>query len=177
MKIVFLDIDGVLNSWKLWKKLGHAQQDLVVVDMDNYLDPEAIDLLNKLTDATGASIVVSSSWRRAYLGEPQGLTRLADMLKGHGIKAPIIGMTPAKDNAVRNIRGKEIQAWLDCTPLKVDAFVILDDDSDMGRLSNKLVKTTMVDGLRIDHVEEAIKVLGALPSTDADAPKKEGDDD
>jgi hypothetical protein len=35
----------------------------------------------------------------------------------------------------------------------------------------------MVDGLRIDHVEDAIKILGALPSTDASEPKKEDDND
>lgn len=167
MKIVFLDIDGVLNSHKLMKKMAHQDYDL-----DDLIDPEAVSLLNQLTDATGASIVVSSSWRRAYLGQPQGLTRLIALLKDrHGIKAPIIGMTPAKDNALRNVRGKEIQAWLDCAPVTVDSFIIIDDDSDMGRLSNKLIKTTMVDGLRIDHVEEGIRRLGAIPSTDEPDPK------
>ena len=149
------------------KKMAHQDYDL-----DDLIDPEAVSLLNQLTDATGASIVVSSSWRRAYLGQPQGLTRLIALLKDrHGIKAPIIGMTPAKDNALRNVRGKEIQAWLDCAPVTVDSFIIIDDDSDMGRLSNKLIKTTMVDGLRIDHVEEGIRRLGAIPSTDEPDPK------
>ena len=173
MKIVFLDIDGVLNSHKLMKKMGHEDYDL-----DDLIDPDAVSLLNNRTDATGASIVVSSSWRLNYLGQPQGLTRLCALLKDrHGIKAPIIGMTPEKRNALRNVRGKEIQTWLDCAPVQVDDFIIIDDDSDMGRLRNKQIKTSMIDGLRIDHVEEGIRRLGAIPSTDASVPKKEGDDD
>ena len=48
MKIIFLDIDGVIST----EKSHYA------------LDKDACDLLGKIIDATDAKIVISSSWRR-----------------------------------------------------------------------------------------------------------------
>ena len=49
MKVIFLDVDGVLNSQQLFEKSEDAQ--LISVDEEN------IKNLKKIVDATGAKIV------------------------------------------------------------------------------------------------------------------------
>ena len=58
MKVIFLDVDGVLNSQQLFEKSEDAQ--LISVDEEN------IKNLKKIVDATGAKIVLSSSWRYGW---------------------------------------------------------------------------------------------------------------
>jgi hypothetical protein len=63
-------------------------------------------------------------------------------------------------------RGQEIQAWLDGAPrygIEVESFVILDDDSDMVHLADRLVKTSFETGLLDEHVDRAIAMLVAAP--------------
>ena len=55
-KIVFLCIDGVLNSEEYFNKCFSSDN---VCD----LDPDAINRLIKFLDDTNAKIVISSSWR------------------------------------------------------------------------------------------------------------------
>lgn len=61
MKVIFLDIDGVLNSNDWYVKTrgigGYNGGDV---------DPKCIELINDLIDATGAKIIMSSSWRSDY---------------------------------------------------------------------------------------------------------------
>ena len=58
-KIVFLDIDGVLNSEEWFDKCFNSDY---ICDSD--IDPDAINRLIKFLDDTNAKIVLSSSWRR-----------------------------------------------------------------------------------------------------------------
>lgn len=70
-KFIFLDIDGVMNSnlfysertqdkrYNDWIK-EHPQR---IAWNACDIDPRAVERLNRLTDATGAKIVVSSTWR------------------------------------------------------------------------------------------------------------------
>ena len=56
-------------------------------------------------------------------------------------------------------RGIEIQRWLNETKYEIESFVILDDDSDMLHLSEKLVKTKGTRGLTEKEAKEAIDML------------------
>ena len=145
-KVVFLDIDGVLNSGKYITQCPDFD------DPAQQLDPAAIARLNIITDMAGAVIVVSSTWRLAFHGD---LEKLQDCMKSYHIKAPVIGMTPNKPNAVRNRRGKEIQKWID-DHHEIDKFVIIDDDSDMGKLGQYQIKTLFEDGLQDQHIAQAV---------------------
>lgn len=154
MKIIFLDIDGVLNSEEWFKK------------RKNYdIDPEKVELLKEIVDRTGAQIVLSSTWRT--LGEnlengkqhPQ-YTYLIECLKK--FKLQILDHTPYLSNA----RPKEIKEWIDEHGGKENiAFVSLDDDfpsfwyKKYG-LENCLVKTSFyTGGLKREDVEKAVKIL------------------
>lgn len=151
MKILFLDVDGVLNSLLFFRT--RPRSDYL---SDDRLDLQAIERLNRITDETGAKIVVSSTWRLPYVWNNQ-LAMLIVALQKTGIKGEIIGMTP--DHQTQYGRGGEIQDWMNNCGLQIDSFVILDDDSDMDHLTNHLVQTKFVDGLQDNHVEAAIKIL------------------
>jgi len=150
VRLVFLDIDGVLNSMQFILKMQGL--------FDNpahQIDPDAVKRLNRLTDATGAFIVVSSTWRLPFVIFNQ-IDQLKELMASHGITAPVLGATP---NTNGN-RGSQIQLWLNDHPdLDVGSFIILDDDSDMGDLTSRLVKTKFDDGLQDSHVAQAIALL------------------
>ena len=73
IKVVFLDFDGVLNSKEFFKSPRHEESEA------GALDPEAIARLNRLLAATGAVVVISSSWRHGYT-----VGALASMLESRG---------------------------------------------------------------------------------------------
>lgn len=144
MKIIFLDIDGVLNSVSYFKSINDLG------DPDDRLDPTAVALLNKIIQATDAKIVISSSWR---LGK--SISQLQNVFDKHCIIGTIIGLTTDDYNS----RGIQIQQWIDNSNLIIDSFIILDDDNDMCHLNNHLIKTCVKDGLTIDCVSLAISKL------------------
>lgn len=142
-RVVFLDIDGVLNShaYFITQQLG------TLMDV---LDPAAVLRLDALARRSGARVVISSSWR-----VKRPLDRLSAMLREHGFQGEVIGATPVLSLP----RSLEIQAWLDAAPEPPDAFVIL-DDGEMDHLADRLVQTTFEEGLTDEHVEEALWRLG-----------------
>jgi hypothetical protein len=149
MKIVFLDIDGVLNSKAYWMKIRGPG-----VDVDDKLDPEAIKRLNRIIAVSGARIVLSSTWRMGYVNDMPGLRQL---FVDNGIAGDVIDITPIDART----RGEQIQDWLNKQEKgSIESFVIIDDDSDMGkRLSKRLIKTSFEFGLLDEHVLAAILTL------------------
>ncbi len=155
MKVIFLDIDGVLNSGNYIKNPN--------IDFDDptyQMDPVAVARLNRITDATGAKIVVSSTWRLAFLTHPTPLLALQECMQSYKITGEVIGMTCEKANALRNRRGKEIQVWINEHYNDIEKFVIIDDDSDMGRIRTHQILTKFEDGLLDYHVDRVIEILG-----------------
>ena len=165
MKVVFLDIDGVLNSHDWWYARTSDRHDI---------DPRNVAVLNEITQPVAASIVVSSTWRLHYRGRYQDHDGerptwrfLGDLLHSHGVLAPIIGITeqlPAvpdgKGGRKSCPRGLEIRAWLEAHA-GVTHFVVLDDDMDMDGVEDHHVKTDMrTGGLRRAHVAPALSLLG-----------------
>lgn len=137
MNIIFLDIDGVMNSTK----------DRFSTELENR---DYWIRLKRLTDETNSAIVLSSSWRII-----ERLTNLVkERLKEYNIK--YIDKTPYLSG-----RGNEIKAWLESTNIKVDKFVIIDDEiSDIVSLfPDNVVKIDMHKGLQDEDVEKATKIL------------------
>jgi hypothetical protein len=143
MKIIFLDIDGVLNS------KNYEYSDRYIRDA---LDPLAVARLNKITDATNAKIVISSAWRTPFEFDKDSLFYL---LKEEGITGEMIDITPIFTSC---LRWDEIKDWLEDHPT-VENFVILDDMNYMGGLQEHLVLTTMVEGLLDSHVDLVLEKL------------------
>jgi hypothetical protein len=160
MKVIFLDIDGVLVKNRL-----NGEPILTNPDSDHnngMFDKKAVDNFNRLLSETGASIVVSSSWR---LGRSK--SELSFILKLAGVhNPPVIGATPfIWDHQIgRSNRGKEILEWLAKNPYVEDFIVI--DDCDFQELEgiplNRYIKTTMDEGFGPDHTfRRAIQLLAS----------------
>src|SRR3954452_19174775 len=106
MKVVFLDIDGVLNS----DATPNPRKFPYIVDKT------LLRRLKTLLKRTGAKVVLSSTWRY----DPAGLFSA----RHWGI--PFIGCIPDKPNRPRR---DEILLWLKRHP-RVKRFAVLDDDDD-----------------------------------------------
>lgn len=154
VKVVFLDFDGVLNSESFvrdYYRKSFLQREPAEID------PVAVARLNRILEATGAVVCISSSWRLLHKTE-----ELVDFLKGTGFTGKVIGITPRLDAP----RGMEIQEWMDTAPgyREIESFVILDDDADMAHLGHRLVQTDFAGGLEDHHIERAIRMLEGEPS-------------
>ena len=150
VKILFLDMDGVINS-KWWYDNRPNEPNMGRRDeLYTMIDPDAVDRLNIIMSRTGCLLVLSSSWRSL---DP--ISTINSALRLRNLAKPLFGITPSLGNP----RGKEIQAWLDMAGSVVESFTILDDDSDMEHLLPKLVQTSWDFGLQNEHVERAVEML------------------
>ncbi len=153
MKVLFLDIDGVLNSAD-WFRARQPRQ------LHGKIDPAAVRLLNEALERTGDVCVLSSSWRLWH-----GLGDTKDAMCANGFRGVLLDTTPdcARETAgglfIGAERGAEIQEWLNAHP-DVTAFAIVDDSKDMGPLARQLVRTTWQSGLEREHVERLVEMLG-----------------
>ena len=158
MKVLFLDIDGVLNSENWFAYRIYCVKNNMVnilmnfVDTDDrnikhkltMLDDRAIANLNRIIEETGCKVVLSSSWRSSIESEN---IFTQNLLKLKGFKYEFYDVTPRlwfSDFSIR--RGEEIKFWLDKESEKheIESFVILDDDSDM--LPEQMNNFIHVDG-------------------------------
>lgn len=163
-KIIFLDIDGVLNSLEYFDQLKNADQSKKIEKYQE-LDVEKVRLLAEITANTGAEIVLSSTWRD--IGRKEGkrdhpmYQYLVDTLAEFGLK--IIDHTPYLDYD----RPREIKEWLNRQEDKDIHFVSLDDDFSPEAykkygIGDHLVRTSFYGvngGLQKVHVEKAIDIL------------------
>jgi histidinol phosphatase-like enzyme len=163
MKIIFLDIDGVLNSdvydqSDYYKKATAGMSGYEVIEKAHHLqlDPDAIKLMNELVERSGAEVVLSSTWREKYTPE-----QMTDMLKGRGATFKISASTPILFGKLssRIPRGKEIGEYLFKLKEWPESFVIIDDHDDMLKLKSNLVQTHVKFGLTKEIVEKALKIL------------------
>lgn len=154
MKIVFLDFDGPIIPQLCWEHPGPDGK-------RQKAWPACIEQLNRVTDTTGAVIVVSSTWRL------DGLMKTRERLKDWGAKADCIDVTPrlrrAPDDFQELERGHEIQYWLDHYEREeVESFVIFDDDRDMVHLLPRLIHTPFKTGITAEHADRAIAMLSEV---------------
>lgn len=161
MKVLFLDVDGVLNShqsiraiFRQTSKCGSGRDMPFCPISCSNLD----EIMARIPDL---QIVVSSTWRCG-----RTLDELKSDLLNTGIdQRRIIGMTPETYRlSGGRARGHEIQEYLDDRVEKgldpVTQFVIVDDNSDMVHLMPHLVQTDGRMGLMWDKAVEIMKKFG-----------------
>lgn len=148
VKVLFLDIDGVLNSTRTAVAFGgfpHSTKPADIVKFDHV----AVSLIRTVCQETGARIVLSSTWRL----DPDW------QQFGRDLALPIFDRTGrSKDGK----RGGEIATWLESYP--ADKYAIVDDDSDM--LPEQMpffVRTSHAEGLSWDNYEMLKHILGDKP--------------
>jgi len=132
VRIVFLDIDGVLNHEAFYRKRQEEGIHIYPTYPLSEFDPESVSRLNYILEQTGAKVVMSSSWRHG-----RTIQELQNILEKVGFKGELIDKTPSfkHDDCVR---GNEIEKWIDdhrellgADKFRYCEYVILDDDCDM----------------------------------------------
>ena len=159
MKVLFLDIDGVLNC-----VYPTPSDDNEWVDLDEWrygLNPQLVARLRFIIANTDCRIVVSSSWRHHTNYAPYQPNRnwrdvLAEKL--HRTRDEVFAGETGYDKQGR--RGVEILQWLSDHP--TNSFCVVDDEvvDILPYIDNsKVVKTDMKYGLTIEEAKCIIDVL------------------
>lgn len=184
MKVIFLDIDGVMNdelAYRAWKE----NADKEAFDDSDVPTDQHMAQLKRIVDETGAEIVLSSAWRCSIWGMRTVLERFNDYglkllsITDEGVQESVLKASGFKDIKPRstskslfgdpaqpivNDRGAEIAGWLLRQKSKnVESFVILDDeDADIVQYYPKnLIKTSYMTGLTDEDVEKCIDILNS----------------
>ncbi len=161
-KIIFLDIDGVLNS-NFWN--GEHQRE---ISDGTLIDLEKVKLLRQIIDKTDAKIVLHSGWRFWFDSDAKPIRkealRLVGMLEQE--KLGIYDVTPdfsteeiKRTRKFSLVKASEILAWVEAHP-EVSSWIVLDDlDLHSEEIEKHQIKTNQETGLTQENVEQAIRLL------------------
>jgi len=171
MKVVFLDIDGVMNHY-----LSHEEYESYDVEQVDIYD-EHLSLLRRIIDETNAEIVLTSSWRIF----PNSLSTVMDRLASFGMhlrgitdegvdRTTLKTLTDVKqvrlswsDVGRVDDRGAEILLWSYKHRDVLERAVVFDDETkDIEPYLNNdifLIKTDYAFGLTKELADKAIRIL------------------
>lgn len=159
MKVIFLDIDGVLNTSDTFKQVYNEYKLTGIRKVA--LDEDKIKILSYIVKETNSKIVLSSTWRFGFKKDKDILisieeraTELKKLFDKYDIE--IYDITPRDSQSIRQ---NEIKEWLTYNT-DIDSFVIIDDESaDLTDfIDNELIQTKF-SGLCSDHIETIINIL------------------
>jgi hypothetical protein len=134
MKIIFLDIDGVL----VLDEAGEPHPEHA-----HPFDKGCVGALNEILNETNAMIVLSSTWKKVW-----DLKRLDFIFKFNGVIKSPLDITDDFNN-----REKEITDYVQRK--NVSDFVIL-DDIHMDIFPKHFVKCTMSEGLKAEGIKARV---------------------
>lgn len=157
MKIIFLDIDGVLNSRAYDRKRNWDEQ--------TDIDETRLPLIKEIVDATGAKIVLSSTWRQYWDRDTNRCDEDGLYINKTFGKFGLSIFDKTPDLGIATVRRDEISKWLKDTDEEIESFVIIDDYRyGWGDLSEHFVKTepNFRLGIEKEHVEKAIEILNQI---------------
>lgn len=164
-KIIFLDIDGVLN-YNSWNQ-NHQRE----ISDGVLIDENKVKLLCKIIEATSAGVVLHSGWRFWFNDAIQPTRKesqkLVEILEKNQIT--ILDITPdfsteeiKKTKKYSLVKAKEILSWLHEHP-EVKNWIVIDDlylhDDEVEKHQ---IKTNQETGLKQEDVELAIDMLNNL---------------
>lgn len=143
MKVLFLDIDGVVNSEETFRKDPNAFFPI---------DPYLAFLVGKIVLETDCVVVLSSSWRH----HDESVDHIEKKIVKIFDRTPSL---PRGEDAEYCGRGKEIKAWMDEHD-GIEKYAILDDDPDMlpWQMAN-FFRTSWKKGITEEIAEKVIRHL------------------
>jgi len=189
-KMIFLDIDGVLNNesfhekwmdehdtpcesyedskWQdsFLEKLFSSRY-IEVSDIqfyNGYIVPENLENFNRIIDATNADVVLSSDWRFINDGNYNNVADIdiiKQMFRIREIKGNVIGATPYIFKNPRNI---EILRYIKSNNIQDTKIVVIDDLREAGEAISGIPDTLFIwtDYVKGLTKEEANEVIEFL---------------
>ena len=155
MKVIFLDVDGVLNTPSSESRCGEYIG----------IDDEKVEKLKKIVEKTKAEIVLISTWKKYWRKEEKlmplqdySANYLDEKLAKQGLKA--IDKTKDKADGRYLSRGESILEYVYRN--NVENYIILDDcqfDYDGCDLTDNYIKTNQIEGLSEQQVKAACETL------------------
>lgn len=151
MKVLFLDIDGVLN------RVGTRERYHGFMG----IDPVLASKVRKIILDTDAAIVLTSTWRYFQDGREE--------VDRHVCRT--FDVTPTADTG---FRGEEVKMWLDQHP-EVTRYAIVDDDTDF-YADQPLFATNWQTGITDEVAQQVAEFLnrGDNPRVNIYQPPGEG---
>lgn len=150
-KIIFLDFDGVMDT----AYYDHSLSILGLPQTDKWgpvFDPKCIENLQTIINATGADIVVSSTWKDSMTYQ-----EILEMWKERNLPGFVTDVTPTMSSH----RGQEIDEWL--FQCKRECRYVIIDDLDSYNFNDDqmpyLLCVSPFDGLTEDIAARAIDIL------------------
>ncbi len=154
MKIIFLDIDGVL-----WNYDSSYPKD----EYGFLFKQKCVEALEFLISETQSKIVITSSWKN------MGLSTLQKMWNDRNLPKPIISVTPDfshkhidfinQNDPFKLSRGYEIEQWLKQNT-EVSNYLIIDDLNDFTKEQEKhLIMPKPNVGLTLELAKIGIDIL------------------
>lgn len=180
-KLIFLDIDGVLNNTTFktnWMK-AHKGLDKTSLEIrfnhlfinatemefcNGYIVPENLENFNRIIDATNADVVLSSDWRFINDGNYNNVADI-DVIKRlfrvREIKGNVIGATPYVFKHPRDI---EILRYINTNKIHDAKIVVIDDLREAGEAIRDIpdslfIWTNYNTGLTKEEADKAIQFL------------------
>lgn len=162
MKVIFLDIDGVLNS-NFWNDTHQRE-----ISDGTLIDEEKIILLGQLVRNTNAKVILHSGWKFWFDSNVKPLCReaerLINMLEKEGIY--VNGVTPdhtteeiRRNNKFSLVKASEILAWIS-QHNDIEKWIVIDDlDLHNKEIEKHQIFTDASIGLTAENVREAERLL------------------
>lgn len=135
MKIIFLDIDGVLNSNR-YEDFLLSHNECPFDEYGALFDPKCIRALDRLILTSEAKIVISSSWKDKRIRK-DAFSILKKMWKNRNLPGEILDVTPTltpncllREYGITNTtawKGYEIDQWLRSS-IQYHSYIIIDDE-------------------------------------------------
>lgn len=155
MKILFLDVDGVLNGHQKHRRSPYTK-----------INRSCVGHLNRVLERTGCKIVLSSAWRYMVLNGSMTLRGFDYMLRTHGLSGTsevLVGSTVA-DEVIASREG-QVLAWVRSQRerlliQKPRRWAVVDDlPLEFGREAWRFVQTDGLKGMTRQDASRLIEVL------------------
>lgn len=150
-KIIFLDFDGVMDTAhydNFVHYMGLPEKDRFGV----VFDPDCVTNLGRIIDATGAGIVVTSTWKEFMTYE-----EILEMWRCRNLPGAVVCITPSCSRH----RGDEIDAWLEECGTSCEYVIV--DDMDESQFNehqyDRLFTVNPYNGLNDEVADKIIEVL------------------
>ena len=183
MKLLFLDIDGVLNSeeYAIWCTENDKGKEYIKNGGNIFIDKKAVYRIKELCEKYNVRLVISSSWRIFTLeATKHEFERYKDLIP---LNKYIVGITPNYINLDNIPRGKEIDDFLtivldksaqtynialydikffNSDNLNIE-YCIIDDDKDMlDKQMNNFVHIDNYKGITDNDIENIKQILNIV---------------